>query len=214
MLLRSERSLDLLQGILVMIGWYQYHCLMHAQLNNLIHLAASLVSDLGLNRDPKVQERISVMVLYPDDPKPRTNEERRALLGLWYMASTISVAFGKLESIRYSPYIQQCLNELQESKEYETDGILVHMVQLQHLMEKIAQVNSKTESPESVGGIARAPVAAYMSTFQKYLMVHVHSAKMRLCEPPVIDASLLAKFYKDLTALDDNTPSALDLFYR
>ncbi|KAK3395453.1 hypothetical protein B0T20DRAFT_35316 [Sordaria brevicollis] len=231
MLLRSERSLDLLQGILVMIGWYQYHCLMHAQLNNLIHLAASLASDLGLNRDPKVQERISVMVLYPDDPKPRTNEERRALLGLWYMASTISVAFGKLESIRYSPYIQQCLSELQESKEYETDGILVHMVQLQHLTEKIAQVNSKTESPESVGGITRAPVAAYMSTFQseldkicgslnksqknnKYLMVYIHSARMRLCEPPVIDASLLAKFYKDLTALDDNTPSALDLFYR
>ncbi|KAK1776939.1 hypothetical protein QBC45DRAFT_201865 [Copromyces sp. CBS 386.78] len=231
MLLRSERSLDLLQGILVMIGWYQYHCLMHAQLNNLIHLAASLVSDLGLNRDPKVQERISVMVLYPDDPKPRTNEERRALLGSWYMASTISVAFGKLESIRYSPYIQQCLNELQEAKEYETDGILVHMVQLQHLMEKIAQINSKTKSPDSVGGIARAPVAAYMSTFQseldkicgslnkgqksnKYLMMYVHSAKMRLCEPPVIDVSLLAKFHKDLTALDDNTPSALDLFYR
>ncbi|KAK3497482.1 uncharacterized protein B0T23DRAFT_426590 [Neurospora hispaniola] len=231
MLLRSERSLDLLQGILVMIGWYQYHCLMHAQLNNLIHLAASLVSDLGLNRDPKVQERVSVMVLYPDDPKPRTNEERRALLGLWYIASTISVAFGKLESIRYSPYIQQCLNELQESKEFETDGVLVHMVQLQRLMEKIAQVNSKTELTESIGGIARAPDAAYMSTFQseldkicrslnkgqennKYLMVYVHSAKMRLCEPPVIDASLLAKFYKDLTALDDNTPSALDVFYR
>ncbi|EGO51949.1 hypothetical protein NEUTE1DRAFT_125546 [Neurospora tetrasperma FGSC 2508] len=231
MLLRSERSLDLLQGILVMIGWYQYHCLMHAQLNNLIHLAASLVSDLGLNRDPKVQERVSVMVLYPDEPKPRTNEERRALLGLWYIASTISVAFGKLESIRYSPYIQQCLNELQESKEYETDGILVHMVQLQRLMEKIAQVNSKTELTESIGGIARAPDAAYMSTFQseldkicgsfnkgqennKYLMVYVHSAKMRLCEPPIIDASLLAKFYKDLTALDDNTPSALDVFYR
>lgn len=36
-------------------------------------------------------------------------------------------------------------------------------------MEKIAQVNSKTESPESVGGIARAPVAAYMSTFQSEL---------------------------------------------
>ena len=88
MLIRSVRSLDLLQGLLVMIGWYQYHCLMHAQLNNLIHLAASLVADLGLNGDPKVQEKISVMALYTDDPKPRTNEERRALLGLWYMAST------------------------------------------------------------------------------------------------------------------------------
>lgn len=74
-----------------------------------------------------------------------------------------------MESIRYSQYVQQCLNELQESKEYETDGILVHMVQLQHLMEKIAQINSKTESPDSVGGIARAPVAAYMSTFQSEL---------------------------------------------
>lgn len=82
---------------------------------------------------------------------------------------SISVAFGKLESIRYSPYIQQCLNELQESKEFEIDGVLVHMVQLQRLMEKIAQVNSKTELPESIGGIARAPDAAYMSTFQSEL---------------------------------------------
>lgn len=83
--------------------------------------------------------------------------------------TSISVAFGKIESTRYSPYIQQCLNELQESKEYETDGILVHMVQLQRLMEKIAQVNSKTELTESIGGIARAPDAAYMSTFQSEL---------------------------------------------
>ena len=87
MLMQSERSLDLLQGIIVMIGWYHYHCLMHAQLNNLISLAKSLVADLGLNRHPKMQERISLMVLYPDEPSPRTNEERRALLAVWYLSS-------------------------------------------------------------------------------------------------------------------------------
>ena len=85
------------------------------------------------------------------------------------MLPSVSIAFGKLESIRYSPYIEQCLSELQEAKEYETDGTLVHMVQIQHLMEKIAQANLKTEPRESVGGIARAPVTAYMSTFQSEL---------------------------------------------
>ncbi len=87
MLLRSERSLDLLQGLLVILGWYHHHCLMHAQMNNLMHLAISLLADLGLNRHPSLAERTKLMVLNPPEPKPRTNEERRVLLGVWYMSS-------------------------------------------------------------------------------------------------------------------------------
>ncbi|KAK3945221.1 hypothetical protein QBC46DRAFT_371581 [Diplogelasinospora grovesii] len=230
-LLRSERSLDLLQGLIVMMGWYHYHCLMHAQMNNLLHLATSLAADLGLNRHPKLQERTSLMVLYPDEPPPRTNEERRALLGVWFLTSCISLAFGRIDSMKFSPYIQQCLRELQESKEYETDTILATMVQLQHLTEKIAEVNNTRDDLPHVLGIPRAPVSAYISTFQseldkikgslskslrnnKYLMVYINSATMRLYEPPVIDAALLTKFQRDLTSLNDSAPSALDIVYR
>lgn len=88
MLMQSERSLDLLQGIIVVLGWYQNHCMVHAQLTNLITLATSLLADMGLNRQPEVQERTNILVLNPDQPLPRTNEERRAILGVWFLSSS------------------------------------------------------------------------------------------------------------------------------
>jgi hypothetical protein len=86
--MRSERSLDLLQGILVFLGFYHYHCMAHAQFNNLIRLGVSLVEDMDLSTCPKSQQRRSQLPLVRvEAPVSRTNEEKRALLGVWYMSS-------------------------------------------------------------------------------------------------------------------------------
>ena len=87
MLIKSERSMDLLLGILVTVGWYHYHCLMHSQLNTLISLATTLVFELGLNRHPHINDRTALMVMQPNEPLPRTNEEKRAYAGVWFMSS-------------------------------------------------------------------------------------------------------------------------------
>lgn len=87
-LMRSERSLDLLQDILVFLGSYHYHCMAHAQFNNLTCLAVSLVEEMGLSTCPKSRQRRGQMPLIrAEKPTSRTNEERRALLGVWYMSS-------------------------------------------------------------------------------------------------------------------------------
>jgi hypothetical protein len=87
-LLRSERSMDLLQGILVFLGSYHYHCMAHAQFNNLIRLAVSLVEDMNLSTYPKSQRTMSqIPLVHAMEPLSRTNEEKRALLGMWYMSS-------------------------------------------------------------------------------------------------------------------------------
>jgi hypothetical protein len=86
MLVRSERSLDLLQGILVFLGSYHYHCMTHAQFYNMIRLATSLVEDLHLNISPTSQQR-SCEPPSEESTTTRTNEEKRALLGVWYMSS-------------------------------------------------------------------------------------------------------------------------------
>ena len=87
-LMNSERSLDLLQGILVFLGSYHYHCMAHAQFNNLVRLAVSLVEDLDLSTCPKSQHRRSQPPLVrAEEPVARTNEEKRALIGVWYMSS-------------------------------------------------------------------------------------------------------------------------------
>lgn len=87
MLIRSERSLDLLLGLIVIVGWYQYHCLMHAQLNNLIALASTLLADLGLNREPGLGEKAALMMGKASSKGTRRNEEKRAFAGVWYLSS-------------------------------------------------------------------------------------------------------------------------------
>lgn len=88
MLIESARSLDLLLGIIVIIGWYQYHCFMHAQLANLLGLAKTLVGELGLQRPPTRTERSILMVVKPIELRPRTNEEKRALAGVYFLSSS------------------------------------------------------------------------------------------------------------------------------
>lgn len=87
MMLRSERSLELLQSILLVLGFYHHHCMMHAQMTNLAVLAYSLTADMGINRSPESQEKTRLPLLNPERPRARTNDERRALCGVWYMTS-------------------------------------------------------------------------------------------------------------------------------
>ncbi|OTB02653.1 hypothetical protein M426DRAFT_322418 [Hypoxylon sp. CI-4A] len=231
MLMRSERSLELLQAILLILGYYHYHCMLHAQMNNLIGLANSLVADLGLNKPPDMQERIRIVMTNVEPPRPRTNEEKRALCGVWYMTSIISLAFQKIDPPRYTPYIDQCLKELEEEGEYETDSLLVHLVRIQHLSERIAQLHNKDGTENDMNGITRAPVSAYCNIFQtevekfrdslppnlssnKLIMIHVNTAMLRLWEPPRIDATLLEKISNSLSSLSLESASSLDVFYR
>ncbi|KAK7404126.1 hypothetical protein QQX98_010084 [Neonectria punicea] len=231
MLIRSERSLDLLMGILVIAAWYQYHCFMHAQLNNLIALAATLVGELGLHRSPSLLERTNLMVVKPFYPERRTNEERRALLGVWFLSSAMSLGFGRIESMRYTKYMQECAKLLEDDKECETDVNLVHLVRIQHLTERISLLNSPDSPAEDVAGLATAPMSAYVSAFQgeldrirnslpmdlktdRIINAFLNTATLRLYEPPVLDTPRIISMSESLTSPTLGAASALDIFYQ
>ncbi|KAI8684842.1 hypothetical protein NCS57_00151300 [Fusarium keratoplasticum] len=231
MLIRSERSLDLLMGIIVIAAWYQYHCFMHAQLNNLIAMAVTLVGELGLHRSPTVLERTNLMVVKPFQPERRTNEERRALLGVWFLSSAMSLGFSRIESMRYTKYIQECLGVLEREKEYPTDTRLVYLVRIQHLTERISQLNSPDDPAEEVAGLPTAPLSAYVSAFQgeldrirnglppelkddRIICTFINTAALRLYEPPVLDAPRIISMSESLTSPTLGAASALDIFYQ
>lgn len=86
-IMTSTKSMDILQALLVMLAWHQNHCVLHAQMNNLLHLAQSQMADLLLHREPGVHERTGLMVLNIKEPPPRTNEEKRVALGVWFLTS-------------------------------------------------------------------------------------------------------------------------------
>ncbi|UNI23349.1 hypothetical protein JDV02_009175 [Purpureocillium takamizusanense] len=231
MLIRSARSLDLLQGIIVMLGWYQYHCFMHAQMNNLLCLATSLVAELGLNRPPVLREQASLMIARPVEPPARTNEERRALAAVWFLTSAMATNFGRMEPMRYSSYLQKCVRELEASGEYDTDAALVFLVRVQHLTERIWDVNSGEREHEVNPGIPTAPSSAYILAFQNELdrlrnslpdhlkmdnamQVYIHTAMLRLYEPPVADMALIRQLSESLTMGSAGAGTPLDRIYQ
>lgn len=101
----------------------------------------------------------------------RQEEFRNSVYRQWTnWLCSIAQGFGRIESLKYTAYIQQCLRELEQAREYESDAVLVHMVRLQHLSEDITEINSREDDEnEEVSGVPKAPVSAYISAFQKEL---------------------------------------------
>jgi hypothetical protein len=87
-LIQSERSMDLLLGLIVILGWYHYHCPIHAQMTNLASLASGLVGELGIMRPPRAPQMDAAHQLKHTAVNSRTNEERRAFAGVWFISST------------------------------------------------------------------------------------------------------------------------------
>ncbi|KAK0113821.1 hypothetical protein ONS95_014069 [Cadophora gregata] len=225
----SERSLDLLQGILVILGFYHYHCLAHIQFNNLMQLAISIVGDMDLNRDPGRLVKQRVLAIDYDPPRARTNDERRAVVGVWYMSSNVALTFNKGQSEKYTKYHDQCLQELEEASEYESDILLVHLVRIQHLIQRIADFNNRDQLPEELPGIVQTPASAYHAAFQTeierhqvmlppslskchLIMTHFNTAQLRLYEPLLYDASLLDGISRSCTTLSLSDPTIFNRF--
>ncbi|KAI9147990.1 Transcription factor himD [Paramyrothecium foliicola] len=182
MLLRSERSLDLLSGIGVILGWHHYHCFVHAQMHNLTSLAATLVAELGLKRRPSWQERTKLMVVNLGEIGERTNEEKRLLLAVWYLSSwcvlsalltyganhnaSVSMGFQQLDPMIFSPYMKRCLQELETAGEFDSDAYLVQLIRLQEFSQRIADLKSLDEVEEGPETVAKAPLSGYITAFR------------------------------------------------
>lgn len=80
----------------------------------------------------------------------------------------MATTFGKIESMRYSPYLDECLRDLEASNEYESDATLVFLVKVQHLTERIHEKNQRSVTSED-RGIPTAPKSAYISALQHEL---------------------------------------------
>ncbi|KAJ6781563.1 hypothetical protein PWT90_01558 [Aphanocladium album] len=231
MLIRSERSMDLLLGLIVILGWYQYHCFTHAQLHNLLSLAISLIGEMGLNRHPVIHEGTRVMAAQPPAPSNRSNEERRAFIGVWFLVSSLSTVFGRIDPMRYTSYVKECLTVLESEVEYETDIILVFLLRIQHLTQRISELNPRDNTIEEFSSIPKAPTAVYVSAFQNELnelraklpnhlkndniiIMYFNTARLRLYEPPVVDKEFISSLADAFTlndAGDGGTP--LDRLY-
>ncbi|OCK78134.1 hypothetical protein K432DRAFT_444838 [Lepidopterella palustris CBS 459.81] len=172
MIVEGQKSIDLLQGALAMIAWYHLHLFVNQQGTNLLYLVAALLVDLGLNRPPNSAFHVKMSPIHPNigqaaHPNPRTSDERRALLGCFYLHSVLSKTLKAMDFLRYTPYMEECCQYLMEAREYETDAFLVSLVRLQRIVEGIGQNLSHQDLVnEWWNDRTTTPIELYVKTFR------------------------------------------------
>lgn len=90
-----DRSLDLLQSVIVFLGFFHYFCFAHGHFNSLAHLASSMIVDMRLDRprDRPALRNKSLQGIDPEEPRAMLNDERRAVLAVWYLNSRFAALY-------------------------------------------------------------------------------------------------------------------------
>lgn len=91
----SGRSLDLLQSIIVYLGFFHYFCFAHGNFSNLSYLASSMIAGMGLDRPrgkPAFKNK-GLKGVDPEEPRAMSNDERRAALAVWYLNSRFAIPY-------------------------------------------------------------------------------------------------------------------------
>ncbi|CAK7232454.1 hypothetical protein SEUCBS140593_008265 [Sporothrix eucalyptigena] len=147
---QGERSLDALLGLLTFVTW------VHLSTKDRFHrnfatvvaqLAVCVAWDLGLTMPPLLEpstqaQRFVPVVQIPGIPASmwktqRTMEERRAVLGVYLVTSATSQMFRSADGLRWSPYLEQVLGEVQSQNSDPQDKTLVRHVKIQLLINQV-----------------------------------------------------------------------------
>ncbi|RAL14436.1 Zn(II)2Cys6 transcription factor [Aspergillus homomorphus CBS 101889] len=190
----GARDLDLLQGILIFMAWSGQQVFRKLSLIMFSQLAIAVVYDLSLNK-PTSTEMSLLLCLNPQpeggpaSPPTRFMEERRAVLGCFLLTSSISLFFGKAESLRWTPYLEECLKALSQHPECLNDEVLVHQVRYQLVNEQKSpsHASSNTELhpfplPPATNLYDNTSLNPPISTYLHALNTHLHSAQAKI--PP------------------------------
>ncbi|KAJ3467628.1 hypothetical protein MRS44_005192 [Fusarium solani] len=202
-----NKSLEIVQALLVFFAWNDIFFYANSKDTSLLQLAIGLLADLGLHKRPSTTHPAFGSIV--DDaadlrndlqPQPgHSSDDRRAALGVYYIASIRCSILGKLSGLEYTPRLDECTRQLLQDQEYPTDLLLVNLVQIRQIA---IEVNDAFESTgdtlgDKTSGSVRAIVVASLrnelDTFTNSLPEHLQSnhllrshcaaVRIRLLEP-------------------------------
>ncbi|KAE8420988.1 hypothetical protein BDV36DRAFT_292664 [Aspergillus pseudocaelatus] len=218
MVVQSDKSIDLLLGLLTFIGWasYQFHQF-HPKpfLSVFTHLATSLVFDLGLNKPVQVMTPTFNLNQCPRPSTPRTMEERRAALGCYLVTSIISSFLQQIETFRWTPHLEESLRILDEQKQCANDEILVQLVRMRLIVEKNrarwAWLNDTSEAvglaEDATALLSDVKKEIFKSSAKDVVLLHLYSNELEITvsflsfSPSDVKASRQDHLFQALTSI-------------
>ncbi|TVY39367.1 Transcriptional regulator [Lachnellula subtilissima] len=224
LVLQGHKNLDMLQGLLVYITWYNGLFSARSQLTTLLGFAFTLLIDLHLYlpmaRFEKHEKFLDEMkgvftscshVAWARKAEP-SREEKRTLLGCFYIFTCVSTAFCRYNPLQWTSYIQDCYDDISNAPENENDIYLGQLSTLQRISEGVRQsgLRSFPSQPRVWNAATGVHFKLLLSELQRFkgslpknlqqdaiILMHYHAIEMYLFE---------IGFYMHPTALTD-TPT-------
>ncbi|KAK2038051.1 hypothetical protein LZ31DRAFT_559916 [Colletotrichum somersetense] len=186
-LVENERSMDYLLGLLVLLGWANHQLGSKPFKCMFCQVAVGLVFDLELARDPlealnpflcfkAAQERADrektavAQTFFIKSQAPRTMEQRRTVVACYLITATIAAFLGKMDPLRWTPYMDECLELLNDKPESPLDRSLVALVKMQLLKDESGKLSSRFDKMSRQGiDHSKPPAAVYVKMLQAQL---------------------------------------------
>ncbi|KAK3396691.1 hypothetical protein B0T20DRAFT_502263, partial [Sordaria brevicollis] len=201
----GEGNLETLMAVVIVLGRWRWWCVRHGgsgRFNGLLGVAEGLVGGWegirgGGEGDQNGEERV-------------TDDERRLLLGVWYLRSCAATNLSQLLPTSLSPYMNQCLHDLEMSS-HQSDRVLVQLIKIQHLEQRIARLNEELLAtiPKGDESGAMNRIAGLRNEWE----VLNRASQSELMQNPLITSHLRTTFLRLHSPLLTHPPTPLTHLY-
>ncbi|KAH7193015.1 uncharacterized protein B0J16DRAFT_69261 [Fusarium flagelliforme] len=143
-LVEEDMTLDILQGILVIIAWAHKCHVDNSQVVNLAYLALGYAHNLGITQDTSLSSTQQSDPKLPDTERvnrkedPYSTEKKRTLLGLYCVLSIQSARQSRANPLQ-TPYIDNCLKTIAQAQPSPSDSVAEHIVRLIQMSERLSE---------------------------------------------------------------------------
>ncbi|KAF3923628.1 hypothetical protein ABW21_db0205291 [Orbilia brochopaga] len=117
----------------------------------------------------------------------RSREIRRALLGCWWLTSTVSIDFRKRVPLHFSTYMRRVQQTFVENPEFESDRHMVLLLKIQKLQEDICE-SFRYHDPDVAGKQDIVRIQMSLKAFHSVLKELEHEVELLDPRQPVRDS--------------------------
>ncbi|KAF1809075.1 hypothetical protein P152DRAFT_461934 [Eremomyces bilateralis CBS 781.70] len=171
---QGEKSLELVQALLVSSLWYRIPPVFEQHLfYQQIHMAAIMAIDIGLGKR-RIQQLDKKW--YGDrspfrklKPPPESAESRRSWLACYFMCISTTMVLRRPMLLRFNEYMRESIEYLETASDaLPSDKIITRHVRLAHIAEEVA-VQFSMDDPSASVSVSDAKVTYGIKHFEKDL---------------------------------------------
>ncbi|KAI1140797.1 hypothetical protein F5Y05DRAFT_402882 [Hypoxylon sp. FL0543] len=190
----GERSLELLQGLIIYCSWYPFHLRpKNRQLIQYLRMAVDIVHDLEL--DEEIDMDITAQT---PERRDMTLQGFRAYLSCFYIMSMSSWGWSKPYILRYTPWMAKCCDMLEQYSDLEQDHILAWLVRLQYILNEYEELHRSYKKPDTGSPnehqrkFVQLGLETQLRDFQSKISGHISTTPCILMASLAADAYILA----------------------